>query len=113
MEKALVATGFPYAIREEIRPIMANLERVLVASQGVRRMGGGPPWTWPTWPAAAWTRSTFLPQPLGRGGAGGLLVEEGRRHNHGLRGPALRLGMKYILASNGGCTARVSELLEE
>ena len=38
-EKALVATGFPYAIRENIRPIMENLENVMVNCQGVRRMG--------------------------------------------------------------------------
>jgi len=38
-EKALVATGFPYAVKENIRPVMENLENVLIRCQGVRRMG--------------------------------------------------------------------------
>jgi len=39
LEDALVATGFPYTVREDIRPIMANLEAVLVTAQGLRRHG--------------------------------------------------------------------------
>jgi myo-inositol-1(or 4)-monophosphatase len=38
-EKALIATGFPYAIRENIRAVVENLESVLVKCRGVRRMG--------------------------------------------------------------------------
>lgn len=35
----VVATGFPYTVREDIGPILARLESVLVSTQGVRRMG--------------------------------------------------------------------------
>ncbi|WP_034640856.1 inositol monophosphatase family protein [Desulfovibrio inopinatus] len=39
LEDAVVATGFPYAIRENIDPVMDNLKRTLTAAQGVRRVG--------------------------------------------------------------------------
>nr|WP_209280096.1 inositol monophosphatase family protein [Desulfobaculum xiamenense] len=38
-ERALVGTGFPYTVREDIRRVVDPLERVLAACQGVRRMG--------------------------------------------------------------------------
>jgi len=112
IEKSLVATGFPYAIREEIRPIMANLERVLVASQGVRRMGA----------AAvdlayvacgrldAFYESCLNPWDVA---AGWLLVEEAGGAVTGYAGQPYALGDKHILASNGRVHGKVSELLEE
>jgi len=39
LEDALVATGFPYTVREDIREVMARLEAVLVTAQGLRRHG--------------------------------------------------------------------------
>ena len=39
MQAALVATGFPYSFYAEIDEVCARLRRVLLASQGVRRMG--------------------------------------------------------------------------
>jgi len=39
LEDSLVATGFPYSVREDIRPIMTRLEAVLVTAQGLRRHG--------------------------------------------------------------------------
>ncbi len=39
VEDAVVATGFPYAIRENIDPVLSNLKRTLIALQGVRRVG--------------------------------------------------------------------------
>jgi len=36
---ALVATGFPYSIVEDVEPIVAALARVLPATRGLRRMG--------------------------------------------------------------------------
>ncbi|NCC25743.1 MAG: inositol monophosphatase [Deltaproteobacteria bacterium] len=39
LASSLVATGFPYSVREDIEPIMADLKRVLCATQGVRRPG--------------------------------------------------------------------------
>lgn len=35
--KSVIATGFPYTIREEIGPVIGSLQRVLLATQGVRR----------------------------------------------------------------------------
>ncbi|MEW5772678.1 MAG: inositol monophosphatase family protein [Thermodesulfobacteriota bacterium] len=112
IEKSLVATGFPYAIREEMRPIMANLERVLAASQGVRRMGA----------AAvdlayvacgrfdAFYESCLNPWDVA---AGWLLVEEAGGRVTGYAGQPYRLGDKYILASNGRVHGKASGLLEE
>jgi myo-inositol-1(or 4)-monophosphatase len=112
LEQALVATGFPYAIREEIRPIMANLERVLLASQGVRRMGA----------AAvdlayvacgrldAFYESCLNPWDVA---AGWLLVEEAGGRVTDYAGRPYALGGKYILASNGRVHGAISELLEE
>ncbi|MFP5258161.1 MAG: inositol monophosphatase family protein [Acidobacteriota bacterium] len=39
LEAALVATGFPYAIRENLDEIMADLRAMLGATQGIRRPG--------------------------------------------------------------------------
>lgn len=39
LEAALVATGFPYTVREDIRVLMADLENMLLHTQGVRRPG--------------------------------------------------------------------------
>jgi myo-inositol-1(or 4)-monophosphatase len=39
LERALVATGFPYDIRERIDETMARLGKILAASQGLRRVG--------------------------------------------------------------------------
>lgn len=112
IETSLVATGFPYAIREEMRPIMANLERVLAASQGVRRMGA----------AAvdlayvacgrfdAFYESCLNPWDVA---AGWLLVEEAGGAVTDYAGKPYVLGSKYILATNGRVHGKVSGLLEE
>jgi myo-inositol-1(or 4)-monophosphatase len=39
LEQALIATGFPYDIRERVAETMARLGRVVAASQGLRRVG--------------------------------------------------------------------------
>jgi len=39
LDRALIATGFPYDIRERLPETMARLSRILAASQGVRRAG--------------------------------------------------------------------------
>jgi myo-inositol-1(or 4)-monophosphatase len=39
MERALIATGFPYDIRERVTASMARLGRVVASAQGVRRAG--------------------------------------------------------------------------
>jgi len=110
LEQCVVATGFPYTIREEIRPIMANLERVLLASQGVRRMGA----------AAvdlayvacgrldAFYESCLHPWDVA---AGWLLVEEAGGTITDYAGNPYALGSKYLLASNGRVHDRVQYLL--
>jgi myo-inositol-1(or 4)-monophosphatase len=39
MDRALIATGFPYDIRERVTESMARLGRVVASAQGVRRAG--------------------------------------------------------------------------
>jgi myo-inositol-1(or 4)-monophosphatase len=39
MDRALIATGFPYDIRERVAASMARLGRVVASAQGVRRAG--------------------------------------------------------------------------
>ena len=39
LEEALIATGFPYNIREEANQVVPNLQRVLLNSRGIRRLG--------------------------------------------------------------------------
>jgi len=39
LEQSLVATGFPYSVREDIDEIMTYLKKVLVSARGVRRPG--------------------------------------------------------------------------
>ncbi len=39
MERALIATGFPYDIRERLPETMARLARIVAAAQGMRRGG--------------------------------------------------------------------------
>ena len=38
-EEALVATGFPYSIRDDVDVVLARLHKALVACQGIRRCG--------------------------------------------------------------------------
>lgn len=39
LENALVATGFPYSVRDHLSPILSWMETVLANTQGVRRAG--------------------------------------------------------------------------
>jgi myo-inositol-1(or 4)-monophosphatase len=39
LERALVATGFPYDIRERVAATLARIGKILAASQGLRRVG--------------------------------------------------------------------------
>ena len=39
MQEALLVTGFPYDLQSLIEPLMRRLERCLMASQGIRRLG--------------------------------------------------------------------------
>ena len=39
LSEALLVTGFPYSVKNESRPYMEKLERMLAATQGIRRLG--------------------------------------------------------------------------
>ncbi len=39
LQKALVVTGFPYVIADQIDEVLARLRRMILATQGVRRLG--------------------------------------------------------------------------
>ncbi len=111
IEKALVATGFPYAIREEIGQILPNLERVLLASQGVRRLGAA---ALDLAYVACGRFDAFYECRLNPWdvAAGWLLVEEAGGQVTDYAGGPYRMGMKYILASNGRVHGKVSSLLK-
>ncbi|MGM0423938.1 MAG: inositol monophosphatase family protein [Thermodesulfobacteriota bacterium] len=113
LEKALIATGFPYDIREKLDEVMPRLGRVLAKSQGVRRMGSAAVDLAYT---ACGRMDGFYEQGLKPWdtAAGQLLVQEagGRvsrfdpQLQHNLRSPD-------ILASNGQIHAELSSLLLE
>ena len=101
LEDALVGTGFPYSVREDIRPIMARLEAVLVAAQGVRRHGAA---AIDLAYVARGRTEAFYEQGLKPWdtAAGWLLVEEaGGRVTRFDPGALYHLRAEGILASNG------------
>ncbi len=57
LQDSLLATGFPYAIEQEVEGVMEALKRLLTRCQGVRRAGAAAPSISPIWPAAGPTAS--------------------------------------------------------
>ncbi|MFK4765034.1 inositol monophosphatase family protein [Desulfobaculum sp. SPO524] len=111
-ERALVATGFPYTVKEDLPRIIAPLERVLATCQGVRRMGAAAV-------DLAYVACGRMDAFYERGlkpwdtAAGMLLVEEA-----GGRVSAFDAGTPYtfgggILASNGPLHEAMSSLITE
>lgn len=111
LESSLVATGFPYAIRENLDEITADMRAVLAATQGIRRPGS----------AAldlAYVASGRLDAFYEIGlhpwdvAAGWLLVTEagGRVGAYRPSGP-YRLGAFRILATNGHLHEPMLDLL--
>ncbi len=100
-EDALVATGFPYAIRENLDEIMTDLRTVLAETQGIRRPGSA---ALDLAYVAAGRFDAFYELALNPWdvAAGVLLVTEAGGRVGGFRpdGP-YRLGDFRILASNG------------
>jgi len=99
MQSALIATGFPYSFYSEVDDVCERLRRVLLASQGIRRMGS----------AAidlAYTACGRFEGYYETGlkpwdtAAGWLLVEEAGGRVSGLDGP-YALGGHMIVATNG------------
>ncbi|MFP4392329.1 MAG: inositol monophosphatase family protein [Desulfohalobiaceae bacterium] len=113
IEKALIATGFPYDIRERLQEIMPRLGRVLAKSQGVRRMGSAAV-------DLAYTACGRLDGFFEQGlkpwdtAAGQLLVQEAGGQVSRFE-PQLELGLRSpdILASNGLIHTELSTLLLE
>jgi myo-inositol-1(or 4)-monophosphatase len=113
LELSLIATGFPYGIKEKIESVMTNLERMLLQTQGVRRAGS----------AAldlAFTacgrfdgfyESDLKPWDTA---AGWLLVKEagGQVSTYDSK-VAYTLGAPTILASNGRIHEAMSDLLKD
>jgi len=101
VEAALVATGFPYAIRENLDEIMADLRGMLAETQGIRRPGSA---ALDLAYVAAGRFDAFYELALNPWdvAAGVLLVTEagGRVGGYRPSGP-YRLGDFRILASNG------------
>jgi len=100
LQRSLIATGFPYSFHAEVDTICERLRRILLASQGVRRLGS----------AAADLAYTACGRFEGfyetglkpwDTAAGWLLVQEAGGKVTGLGGQDYRLGEYMIVASNG------------
>lgn len=100
LQKSLIATGFPYGFHEEADLICERFKRVLLASQGVRRLGSAAT-------DLAYTACGRFEGYYETGlkpwdtAAGWLLVEEAGGRVSGLDGSGYRLGEYMIVASNG------------
>lgn len=108
LEQAVVATGFPYTIQEDVDTVLARLRKALVTTRGVRRCGA----------AAidlafvasgrfdAFYEADLKPWDTA---AGWLLVEEAGGRVTGFDGAPYDFTNEGILASNG----RVHEAMRE
>jgi myo-inositol-1(or 4)-monophosphatase len=113
LEDALVATGFPYAIREHLDEITADMRLALAATQGIRRPGSA---ALDLAYVAAGRFDAFYEIGLNPWdvAAGWLLVTEagGRVTSYRPDGP-YHLGASRILASNGALHEPMRALLAE
>ena len=110
-EAALVATGFPYAIRENLDEILADMRVVLAETQGIRRPGSA---ALDLAYVAAGRFDAFYEVGLNPWdvAAGVLLVTEAGGTVSGYRPAApYRLGDFRILASNGRLHGALRDLL--
>lgn len=108
---ALVATGFPYSIREDVAQVTGALSRVLPATRGVRRMGAAAA---DLAYVACGRMDAFYEMRLKPWdtAAGWLLIEEaGGRVSRFDGHTAYTLGAEDILASNGAVHEAVSALV--
>ncbi len=109
MQNSLIATGFPYSFYTEVDQICTRLRRVLLASQGVRRMGSAAV-------DLAYTACGRFEGYYETGlkpwdtAAGWLLVEEAGGKVSGLDG-SYGLGGHMIVATNGAVHEELVSLL--
>lgn len=110
LEDAMVATGFPYAVRDELADILARLERVLFATRGLRRYGAASlDLAYVAWGKLdAFFETGLKPWDTC---AGWCLVEEAGGAVSRFDGQAYDLYAHDILATNGRVHAAVSKLL--
>jgi len=112
LEQGLIATGFPYDIRQKVDRIMAMLEKILIHAQGIRR------------PGAAALDLAYL--ACGRldgfwevglkpwdSAAGQLIVEEAGGRLTNLQGAPFSPFVPELLASNGRLHDHLVALLAE
>lgn len=108
---AMVATGFPYSIAEDVEPIVAALSRVLPVARGVRRMGAA---AVDLAYVACGRMDAFYEMRLKPWdtAAGWLLIEEAGGQVSRFDGQSpYTLGAADILATNGALHASMSELV--
>ena len=109
VQGALVATGFPYSFYAEVDQVCARLKRVLLASQGIRRLGSAAV-------DLAYTACGRLEGFYETGlkpwdtAAGWLLVEEAGGRVSALDGE-YALGSHMIVATNGAVHEELLSLL--
>ena len=111
LSDSVIATGFPYSVREDIEPIIKSLRRVLCAAQGVRRAGAAAV-------DLAWLACGRFDGFYEMGlkpwdtAAGILLIQEagGQISTFDPHSP-YTLGSRTILASNGKIHQDLSDLL--
>jgi len=108
--EALVATGFPYAIRENVDEVLDNMRRVLVTCQGLRRMGAAAV----DLAYVAAGRFDAFYEPLLHPwdtAAGLLLVQEAGGRVTTFEGGSYDIFQKTIVASNGHLHQVMMDLL--
>jgi len=113
LERCVVATGFPYTIQENIRPVMQWLEAALLQCRAVRRFGAAALDL--AYVAAGkfdgFYEAMLYPWDVA---AGWLLVEEaGGRVTQYDASVGYKLGAVTLLASNGPAHEALSALLRE
>jgi myo-inositol-1(or 4)-monophosphatase len=107
---ALLVTGFPYSVQDEIEEILGLFARFIGASRAVRRLGSA---ALDVCYVAAGRMDGFWEQGLGAWdiAAGALMVEEAGGRISDLDGQSFRLRTGRLLASNGHLHAAMLEII--
>ncbi|MEJ2040185.1 MAG: inositol monophosphatase family protein [Desulfosarcinaceae bacterium] len=100
MQECLLATGFPYDIRQKSCIVLARMERFLMASQGIRRLGAA---ALDLCHVACGRMDGFWEEGLKPWdmAAGALIVQEAGGRVTDFRDEPYRLSQSDIVASNG------------